>query len=273
MFILQGPCSFSLAHPSRSSCPCSTSALSASFIPASSSSLPLPFPVPVCWVPQSRTLSYLLHSFQQQLMSLIGPKLLLAPSKHADNQTFDPRFSPCTCPCPCRDGDPRATRLQQHPLHSGRALLLLDRELPVWGERRPLKKNKIKAYFALRSSSNREEGRHLWARPCVAQGDATGTACCHLLPAQRAFLWAASRPHGDTKSLLSPSTCQCPKLSGFIKKQGKGRQDTNEPPSLINPHSCGKFEAARAPRQKIKKLIKSSVWGHWHQVSFTSRDT
>lgn len=32
--------------------------------------------------------------------------------------------------------------------------------------------------------------------------------------------------------------------------------DTNEAASLINAKSRGKFDAARAPRQKIKKLIK-----------------
>lgn len=39
---------------------------------------------------------------------------------------------------------------------------------------------------------------------------------------------------------------------------GKG---PNEATYLIAPNSCGKFDAAGAPRQKIKKLIKSSVWG------------
>lgn len=58
----------------------------------------------------------------------------------------------------------------------------------------------------------------------------------------------------------------------FFRRAGVGK-GPDEATDLIAPNSCGKFDAAGAPRQKIKKLIKSSVWGRWHQDSLTSPDT
>lgn len=52
-----------------------------------------------------------------------------------------------------------------------------------------------------------------------------------------------------------------PEVSRVVKKQAGTETGPSEATYSTGLHSCGKFDAAGAPRQKIKKLIKSSVWG------------
>lgn len=52
-----------------------------------------------------------------------------------------------------------------------------------------------------------------------------------------------------------------PEVSHVVKRGVGTEKGPGEAPHSIAPNSCGKFDAAGAPRQKIKKLIKSSVWG------------
>lgn len=57
----------------------------------------------------------------------------------------------------------------------------------------------------------------------------------------KSFIRSPETPKKDTKN----SNWQSNTTNSLSRGRG-GRQDTNEPPSLINPSGCGKFEASES---------------------------
>lgn len=74
--------------------------------------------------------------------------------------------------------------------------------------------------------------------------------------------WVATIAHKRQCICILESLLQKgPEVSHVVKKGVGTEKGPREATRSTAPNSCGKFDAAGAPRQKIKKLIKSSVWG------------